>query len=444
MRPNQSLTFEAIVSLVRADFRLLDEKGDNQRAEYLLSDILLSGYAMFFFQEPSLLQFHERLLRKKGRCNLHSMFGVREVPKESQLRERLDEIGPESVRHLLPQLFERIRRRGWAWDWQNEISAGRDAGSYYVLALDGTDYFSSEAISCEQCVVRRDKSGQMHYRHTVVAATLVTSGSHRIWPLDAEVCSPQDGHEKQDCALTAGKRLVKRVRREHPHLRLIVTGDDLYSHVPAVLECVRQRLPYVLVAKPDSHKELFEWVEELDGFGESEHLVWSVGPACKRKNYAARIVRWVPLREDGCVEVNFVEVWERDKTGQQTYHNSWVTDLEVTAQNVAEIVAGGRAKWKVENEQFNVQKNHGYHLQHNYGHGKKHLSAVFYYLNLLAYLTHIILARGDRLFQQCRAAISRREEMWNLIRTMMNFVLWQSWSQMLEYILSDELKPLPP
>ena len=121
-----------------------------------------------------------------------------------------------------------------------------------------------------------------------------------------------------------------------------------------------------------------------------------------------------------------------------------MTDVEVTRENVSEIVLIGGAKWKVENEQFNVQKNHGYHLQHNYGHGKQNLSAVFYYLNLLAYLTHIILDRGDRLFQQCRQVISRREEMWNVIRTMMNFVVWLSWKAMLEYILDDELRPLPP
>lgn len=200
----------------------------------------------------------------------------------------------------------------------------------------------------------------------------------------------------------------------------------------------------MIVAKPSSHKELWEWIEELEEMNETEHVAWEVGPACLRRSFQARIVRSVPVREDGAVRVTFVEVWERDKAGTATYHNSWVTDLEVTAKNVAEIVRVGRAKWKVENEQFNVQKNGGYHLEHNYGHGKQHLSAVFYYLNVVAYLTHVILARGDQLLQQCRARISRREEMWNVIRTMMNFVVWESWRQMLEYILSDELRRVPP
>jgi hypothetical protein len=444
MRPLQSLTFEAVVGLLRTHFRSLDKKGDKERTDYLLSDVLMSGLAMMFFQEPSLLQFQERLLRKKGRCNLQTMFGVSAVPKDSQMRERLDQAEPESIRQLLPVLFERMRRVGWAKEWVNEISDGPCAGSYYVMALDGTDYFSSEAISCGQCLVRKDKSGEIHYRHTVVAGTLVVSGSHRVLPLDAEMCGSQDGSEKQDCELNAGKRLIKRVRREHSHVHLIVSGDDLYSHVPFIEECMRQRLHYVLVAKPSSHKELWEWVAELEAMKACEHVPWSVGPACQRKSYEARIMREVPLRADGEVRVTLVEVWERNKAGTQTYHNSWITDLEVTAKKVAEIVGIGRAKWKIENEQFNVQKNHGYHLKHNYGHGKKNLSAVFYYLNLLAYITHIILSRGDRLFQQCRQAISRREEMWNVMRTMMNFVVWESWQQMVAYILDDELRPLPP
>lgn len=444
MRPLQSLTFEAVVGLLRTHFSGLAETTDKRRADYQLGDILLSGFAMFFFQEPSLLQVQARLLRKKGRCNLQTMFGVAAVPKDSQMRERLDDVAPESVRVLLPVLFEKIRRCGWAKEWVNERSDGSCAGSYYVMALDGTDYFSSEAISCGQCLVRKDNSGKLHYRHTVVAATLVKGGSHRVLPLDAELCCPQDGSEKQDCELNVGKRLIRRVRQEHPHVRLIATGDDLYSHVPFIEECVSARLHYVLVAKPTSHKELFAWVEELDELKECEQVKRSVGPACQRRSYQARIAREVPLRADGEVRVTFVEVWERDKEGKQTYHNSFVTDLEVTAGNVSEIVRVGRAKWKIENEQFNVQKNHGYHLTHNFGHGQKNLSAVFYYLNLVAYLTHLILSRGDRLLQRCREAISRREEMWNVIRTMMNYVVWESWRQMLEYILDDELKPLPP
>ena len=96
----------------------------------------------------------------------------------------------------------------------------------------------------------------------------------------------------------------------------------------------------------------------------------------------------------------------------------------------------GRTRWKIENEQFNVHKNHGYELTHNYGHGHQSLSMVFYLLNLLAYVTHVVLALGDRLYQRCRAQESRRE-LWNALRTLVNALLVESWFHLLHVYLDD-------
>ncbi len=443
MRPLESLTYEAVVGLLTANFTRMADGRDPQRLRYGLRDTLLSGYAMFFLQHPSLLQFQESMKRKRGRCNLEVMFGVSAVPSETQMRESLDGADPEGVRAILPQLFERVRRAGWATHFQTTLSGGATAGTYYVMALDGTDYFHSTCLSCPQCLVRADREGVAHYRHTVVAATVVRAGSHRILPVDAEMCQPQDGAQKQDCEVEAAKRLIGRVRHEHRQLPLIVTGDDLYSHVPFVQALKQQRMHYIVVAKPSSHAELWEWVEDLERLKATEWVEWRVGPACQQKSYRARIARCVPLRQDAAVEATFVEVWETKRKGEQVYHNSWVTDLAVTAGNVAEVVHIGRAKWKIENEQFNVQKNGGYHLTHNYGHGQQHLSAVFYYLNLLAYVTHVILELGDRLYKRVREMAGRRDELWHGVRTLVNYFVWQSWAALLEHMLDDEAG-LPP
>lgn len=170
-----------------------------------------------------------------------------------------------------------------------------------------------------------------------------------------------------------------------------------------------KRMHYVLMAKAESHQELMEWVEELERLGDSERGPWHEGPACLRRYYEYRIVREVPLSATGKVRVTFVEVWERNREGKRLYHNSWVTDLDVDRENVAVVVSIGRSRWKIEHEQFNVQKNGGYESEHNYGHGKQTLSMVFYLLNLLAYVTHQMLEMGDRLYRQCRGQESRRE-----------------------------------
>jgi hypothetical protein len=117
----------------------------------------------------------------------------------------------------------------------------------------------------------------------------------------------------------------------------------------------------------------------------------------------------IPLTAAQRVWGTLVEVWEHDRLGQQLYQNAWLTDLEVTTANVAAIVHIGRSRWKSENEQFNGHKNHGYALEHNYGHGQQTWSMVFYLLNLVAFIAHMIVDRGDRLDQRCLATTSRRE-----------------------------------
>lgn len=434
MRPLQHLTLEALRDLLGATFRQVPDERSPQRLTWKLHDVLMSGFAMFFFQHPSLLQFQQSMEKQTGQSNLQRLFGVRSVPSDTQMRQLLDTpAAAEPLRRVLPQVFERMRQTGWTTRFVTAVNGV----NYYTVVLDGSQYFSSEKIQCPFCLQRKDKNGDIHYSHSVVGATLVRAGSHSILPLDAEEVRNTDGSEKQDCELNAGKRLIQRLRQEHRQLPMIVAGDDLYAHEPFILDVRTLRMGLVLVAKPESHKELYEWVEDLDRIGQCVKGRWEEGPLAKRRCFEYRIASQVPLTQSGQVEVNFVEVWERNKQGKVIYHNAWVTDFEVTAENVATIVGIGRSRWKIENEQFNIQKNHGYELEHNYGHGERGLSLVFYLLNLLAFLAHQVLEMGDRLYGACRAKESRRS-LWNALRTYFRKLVFASWTAMLEFHLSDE------
>lgn len=438
MRPLKSLTFESVLAKLSACFLKLSDVRVMERVKYSLHDTLMSGFAMMFFHHPSLLQFQKRMKQKRGRCNLETLFQVRDLPSDTQMREILDDLDPQSVRRMLPSLFAEVRRAGWADQYKTLWPAGPEQGSYYTMPLDGMEYFHSTRIECPGCLQKTDKkSGVTHYSHCIVAATLVKAGSHRIFPLDVEEVRNTDGQAKQDCELKAGKRLLVRFRQEHPQMPVIIGGDDLYSHEPFVILLGEQRFHYVLVAKPESHQELFEWVADLERLGACEKGRWQEGPACQRRWFEYRIARAVPLKAQGKVEVNFVEVWERDRTGRLLYHNSWITDLEVNQANVAVLVRIGRSRWKIENEQFNIHKNHGYELEHNYGHGKKNLAMIFYLLNLLAFVSHLILELGDRLYQQCRKQETLRET-WHILRTLMKTILCENWPAMLLHFLAQE------
>jgi hypothetical protein len=305
------------------------------------------------------------------------------------------------------------------------------------VALDGSEYFRSTTIQCPHCLHQTDPQGRVHYSHKIVGATVVRAGSHQVVPLEVEEVRKVTAESApQDCELTAGKRLIPRLRREHPQMALIVIGDDLYSHVPFVEQLQVLRQHYVLVAKPSSHPTLLAAVVAAAGTERSQTGQWTAGSGARQRTYTYRLVRQVPLALESPVRVTSVEVWEHRASGQLLYHNSWITDLDVDASNVAVVVQIGRTRWKIESEQCNVHKNHGYELTHNYGHGQQTLSMVFYLLNLLAYVTHVVLALGDRLSQRCRAQESRRE-LWNALRTLVNAVLVASWQSLLPLYLED-------
>ena len=125
-----------------------------------------------------------------------------------------------------------------------------------------------------------------------------------------------------------------------------------------------------------------------------------------------------------------------------TYHNAWVTDLLPTAANVAHLVRAARARWKIENEGFNTLKNHGYHLEHNFGHGQQHLSEAFFVLNLLAFFMRQIFELLDGLYQQVRAGFSSRREFWSAVRAAFRLFLFPSWDHVLVPMNSPP-QPLP-
>jgi hypothetical protein len=437
MRPLKSLTLEAMVDLLTTTFGDVADSRAAEQLSYALHDTLMSGFALMFFQHPSLLQFQRAMEKKRRRCNLQTLFGVHEIPSDTQMREILDGVEPEALRGILPQLWEKVRRAGWGGRFTTTLPSGQHHGAYYTVALDGSKYFRSTKVQCPHCLRQPAPRGQVHYSHMIVGATVVRAGSHQVIPIDVEeVRNATAESAPQDCELTASKRLLTRLRQEHPQLALIVIGDDLYSHVPFSEHLHQLRQPYVLVAKPSSHPTLMTAVAAAEGTEQSQTGQWTEGSGARQRTYTYRLVRQMPLSLECAARVTYIEVWEHTVKGELLYHNSWITALDVDEANVAMVVQIGRTRWKIENEQFNVHKNHGYELTHNYGHGQQTLSMVFYLLNLLAYVTHVVLALGDRLYQRCRAQESRRE-LWNALRVLVNAFPVASWPQLLQVYLEE-------
>ena len=378
-----------------------------------MHDVFMSAFAMMFFQDPSLLQFQQRLEDEAHTNNLKTLFHVKSIPKDTQMREIMDDVSPLEIAPLFDEFFRPLQRGKHLEQYQ--VLDGR-----YLVALDGSQYFTSENISCPGCLIKEGKKGKVRYSHQIVQAAIMNPGMRQVIPLAPEEVKNTDGKEKQDCEINAGKRLLGKVRKSHPKLPLVIVADSLYSKQPTIEEITGLHMNYVLAAKPDDHKKLMEWVNGLRPLEEVKRLT------VKDKN-RTHVYEWindVPLNDnERTVTVNYFEYWimEDEKI---TYHNSWVTGLPVDEGNVRELVRVGRCRWKIENEVFNTLKNQGYHIEHNYGHGKKHLSFNFFLLNLLAFFMHQIFELTYRVYQQLRQKFGSKRNLWDHMRACLYILIF--------------------
>jgi hypothetical protein len=130
-----------------------------------------------------------------------------------------------------------------------------------------------------------------------------------------------------------------------------------------------------------------------------------------------------------------------DRNGAVKYSAAWVTSLPVSKATVAAIAACGRARWKIENETFNVMKNHGYELEHNFGHGEKFLAMTLAALNLLAFAWHSALDTVEPPWQTARQAAAKRSSFFAHVLTLTSYVLFLSWSALLQALSTFTIPP---
>jgi len=430
------LQFPALLRCLAEHLDRITDTRQSAKVRYALRDCYLSGFAMFYLQDPSLLEFQRRFQQTIQANNLTTVFGVGQIPVDSQLRELIDRHPHQALSDVYPLLLGRLADSGMLRRFQF-------LPDQYLLTLDGSQYFGSSHLECPRCLVKEHKDGRREYSHQILQATVVHPDMRQVIPLAPEFIANEDGHDKQDCEINAAKRLIVRLRDSGERLPYIIVGDGLYSKQPFIKHLMDepQRLHFLLVAKPADHKDLFANVAGLRR-----------GRLLHRKEHRDKQGRlhryeWVndiPLNADPkSPTVNFLEYTIVAEDGTKSYHNSWVTDLPLDQENVQWITRGGRARWKIENESFNTLKNQGYHLEHNFGHGRQYLSEALFLLNLLAFFFHQIFELTDELYQQARARFSARREYWNAIRNSFRLFLFKTWDEVLERITSPPLPAFP-
>ena len=335
----------SIPGLLKNTRQVFEQIPDRQSASSIsLADHLMSGLAIFGLKYPSLLQFDQERNVELTRSNLNSLYGIQQAPSDTYLRERLDEVDPRHLRKNYTQLLH-VLQRGKGLEGLTYLD------NHYLLSLDGTGYFSSTDIHCDQCCEKHHRDGRVSYYHQLLGAVLVHPDHKEVFPLAPEPILKQDGTRKNDCERNAAKRFLRDTRREHPHMKFMVIEDALASNAPHIKLLQELDYHYLLGAKQTDHQFLFDWVDKTSTTATHEQIDG------KGVIHRFRYLNNAPLNDANFdCEVNFLEYWEIKPNGKST-HFSWVTDIPITHDNLMLLMRGARARWKVENETFNTLKN---------------------------------------------------------------------------------------
>lgn len=302
-----------------------------------------------------------------------------ELPHWKTINDYLEKLNSTELESIIPKLVNRITR-------MRSFENSRIRNKYWHVIVDGTHLFSFDERHCEHCSVRefRDKTTGIVYRreyyHSVLEAKLVLFGGVVVSIATEFIENESADVPKQDCELKAFYRMAEKLKKNFPRLPICLGLDSLYAGGPVFELCKRYGWRYIIRFKDGSIKSVAEDFHALK-YIEPEQMVATGG----------KIYRYVLKIPYQFYELNVVEFTQTDIPHPFVF----ITDLPVTRRNCEGLVADGRRRWKIENEGFNEQKNHGLGLTHmfseNYTAMKNH-----YFLIQIGHMIAQILEVGIR------------------------------------------------
>lgn len=432
--------FEYVIDAMKTKLEALpDNRKPSNATVYSIRDAVLSAYSVFFMQSPSFLSHEQDRKRERGKNNLESLFGVHETPSTNQVKNILDLLPPEETGAIFWEVYRKLEA-------ENYLEQFRGVNGTMLCGMDGSEFHSSYKISCKHCN-RKQIGDKTLCTHNVIAPVLVAPNCSEVIPLEPEFIWPQDGSEKQDCEQNAIKRWIEKNHGFFKPYTLTILADDLHSHQPTCELCLEKKMNFILVCKESSHSTLYEEIELLTridgGVSSLQKRIWN---GQFHELYQYRYASSLPLRTGAdALRVNWCEITVlNEKTGKVIYKSAFITNFAIFEKNVAKIIRSGRARWKNENESHNTLKNHGYHLDHNFGHGDQFLSMILLSLNLLAFLTHTFMEMSDAFYKLIRQELGARKTFFDDIRALTRYLDFDSWADLLHFMLERLKLDLPP
>jgi hypothetical protein len=374
-------------------FANVTDPRDPLKITYPLASLAFAGIMMFLFHLKARRQVGLLLRNGPSVIKFQALFGVESFPHGDTLEAAFSNLDADQIQTVVTTMTETLIRKKVLYSY-------RVLGTYFVVAIDGTGTISFSHRHCPHCLTRT-RNGTTLYYHPVLEAKLLTSNGFAFSLMTEFIENLEDKVTKQDCELKAFYRLAERLKIRFPRLPILLSMDGLFAGGPTFDLCRHYGWKFMIVLKDDDLPSVNEEFDALSKLQPENRLAWRTGKGAQTK----QTFRWVhdivyvdsEKKEHTLSAIECLET-KPDKQGQKkTTKFKWVTNCPISCKNVTTLSnEGGRMRWKIENEGFNVQKKGGYELEHAYT-NTPNSAKVFYLLLQIAHLLAQLLYKATLL-----------------------------------------------
>lgn len=405
-------------------FRQVDDPRVPELITYSLESLAFAGVLMYLCHLRSRRQV-AHMLRNNGpsEAKFQAVFGTDTIPHGDTLDEAFRRLDPDQMQAVVTDMVRTLIRKKVLYRY-------RLLGRHFVIAIDGTGRLTFPERHCPYCMTVTHH-GKTTYYHPVLEAKLVLPNGFAFSIMTEFIENPGAHPTKQDCELKAFYRLARRLKAAFPRLPICLSLDSLFAGGPTMSICEAYNWKYMIVHKDGDIPYIRMEFKALLPLTPENQLTFLTGPQSKtRQDY-----RWINKisytdteKKKHTVGVLRCVETTTDCDGQsQTTRFRWITNFYVKANNVIALAnEGGRIRWKIENEGFNVQKNGGFDLEHAYTTNPV-ASKIFYYLLQIAHLITQLIEKGSVFRQAFPAGVGsikniafRLLEAWRNLRVSAN------------------------
>ena len=374
-------------------FRPVADPRNPKQITYPLAALLFTGVLMFLCRLGSRRQITHQLRENQASASkFGALFGVEQVPHGDTLEHTFEQLAPEQVQEIPSNMVEILIRNKVLYPF-------RLLDHYMMIAMDGTGMLTFPERHCPHCLTRTLRDGRTLYYHDVLEAKLVTANGFAFSVMTEFIENSDPQAAKQDSELKAFYRLVERLKARFPRLPICLLLDGLFAGGPTFARCQEYGWKYLIVLRDDRLPSVNQEFEALCELEPKQCIELTLGA----EEQIHQVYRWINAIDyqdatgrDHLVSVlECVETKPKGLTEQTVTKFKWVTNFHLTAKNSPVLADdGGRMRWKIENEGFNVQKNGGFALAHAYSQDET-AGKIFYFLLQIAHMIFQLVEKGS-------------------------------------------------